>query len=109
MASNKAEFEEKLAEITQSIRSAADQDTASSARTASKETIERMDARDTEAQPKAGKPETGINGNSPGGNADEDFHLQLAAETIQERVEVGGSRQHFATCRRRQVCSRGDL
>jgi hypothetical protein len=40
MASNKAEFEEKLAEITHKIRSAADQDTASSARTASKETID---------------------------------------------------------------------
>jgi hypothetical protein len=99
MASNKAEFEEKLAMITQNIRSAADQDTASSVKTASKETVERMDGRVTEAQPKAGTPETGGNGGSPGGNGDEEFHFQMAAETIQERVEVGGSRQHFATLR----------
>ena len=59
MASNKAEVEGKLAEITQNIRSAADQDTASSVKTASKETVERMDGRATEAQPKAGTPETG--------------------------------------------------
>jgi uncharacterized protein YkvS len=85
--------------ITQNIRSAADQDTASFAKTASKETVERMDRRAAEAQPKAGTPETGgnVNVNSPGGNGDEDFHFQIAAETIQERVEVGGSHQNFAT------------
>jgi hypothetical protein len=44
MASNKAEVDERLAVITQNIRSAADQDKASSARTASKETIERLNA-----------------------------------------------------------------
>jgi Retrotransposon gag protein/Zinc knuckle len=99
MASNKTEFEEKLAMITQNIRSAADQDTASSVKTASKQTIERMDGRAIDAQPKAGTPETGENGDSPGGNGDEDFHFQMAAETLQERVEVGGSRQHFATLR----------
>jgi hypothetical protein len=99
MASNKTEFEfeEKLAMITQNIRSAADQDTASSAKTAIKETVERMDGRATEAQPKARTPETGGNGDSPGGNGDKEFHFQMAAETIQELVEVGGSRQHFAT------------
>jgi hypothetical protein len=59
MASNKTEFEEKLAMIKQIIRSTADQDTASSVKTASKETVERMDGRATEAQPKAGTPETG--------------------------------------------------
>jgi hypothetical protein len=99
MASNKTEFEEKLAMITQNIRSAADQDTAFSVKTASKETVERMDGRATEAQPKAGTPETGGNGDSPGGNGDEYLHFQMAAETIQERVEVGGIRQHFATLR----------
>jgi hypothetical protein len=95
MASNKTDFEEKLARITQNIRSAADQDTASSVKTASKETVERMDGRATEA----GTPETGGNGVSPGDNGDDDFHFQMAAETIQERVEVGGSRRHFATLR----------
>jgi hypothetical protein len=33
------------------------------------------------------------------GNGDDKFHFQMAAETIQDRVEVGGSRQHFATLR----------
>jgi hypothetical protein len=99
MACNKTKFEEKLAMITQNIRSAADQDTASSVKTASKETVERMDGRATEAQPKAGTLDTGGNGGSPGGNRDEDFHFQMAAETIHERVEVGDSRQHFATLR----------
>jgi hypothetical protein len=45
--------------ITQNIHSAADQDTASSVKTASKEAVERMDGRAAEAQPKAGTPETG--------------------------------------------------
>jgi hypothetical protein len=89
MASNKTEFEEKLAMIAQNIRSAADQDTASSVKTSSKETVERTDGRATESQPKEGTPETGGNGGYPGGNGDEDFHFQMAAETIQERVEVG--------------------
>jgi hypothetical protein len=66
MASNKTEFEEILAMITQNICSAADQDTASSAKTASKETVERMDGRATEAQPKAGTPEKDINDDFPG-------------------------------------------
>jgi hypothetical protein len=83
MASNETEFEQKLAVVTQNIRSAAGQDTASSVKTASKETVERTDGRATEAQPKAGTPETGENGGSPGGNGDEDFHLQMSAETIQ--------------------------
>jgi hypothetical protein len=39
MASNKTEFQEKLAMITQNIRSAADQDPASSVKTVSKETV----------------------------------------------------------------------
>jgi hypothetical protein len=52
--------------ITQNIRSAADQDTASSVKTSSKETVERMDGRATEAQPKAGTPETGGEVSSPG-------------------------------------------
>jgi hypothetical protein len=58
-----------------------------------------MDGRDTEAHPKSGTPETGENCCSPGGNGDEDFLFQMAAETIQKRVEVGGSRQQFATLR----------
>jgi hypothetical protein len=58
-----------------------------------------MDGTATESQPNAGTPGTGGNGGSPGGNGDEDFLLQMAAETIQERVEVGGSRKHFATLR----------
>jgi hypothetical protein len=99
MGSNKTEFEKMLVGITRNIHSAADQDTASSARTASKETIDRMEARATEVQPKAETPETGGNGNLPGVNGDEDFHFQMTAETIQERVEVGGSRQLFATLR----------
>jgi hypothetical protein len=69
------------------------------ARTASKETSERMNAEAGEAQPKARKPETGENGNYPGGNVNDEFHFQKAAETIQERVEVGGSRQLFGTLR----------
>jgi hypothetical protein len=73
MASNKTEFEEKLSMITQNIRSAADQDTASSVRTASKETIERIDGRATEVQSKAGTPETEGNGDYPEGNEDRDF------------------------------------
>jgi septal ring-binding cell division protein DamX len=80
MASNKMEFEEKLAMITQNIRSAADQDTASSINTASEETVERIDGKATDAQPKAGTPDTGGNGDSPGGNEDEEFHFQMAAE-----------------------------
>jgi hypothetical protein len=99
MTSNKAEFEERLAVITQNIRSAADQDTDSSAKTASNETVELRDGKATEAQPKAGAPETGGNGDSPEGNGGEDIHFQMEAETIQERVEVGSSRQHFATLR----------
>jgi hypothetical protein len=99
MESKKAEFEDRLAEITQNISLAADQDTASSTRTANKETVERMDVRATEAQPKAGTPEIGVNGDSRGGHGDEEFHLQMAAETVQERVGVIGSRQHFATLR----------
>jgi hypothetical protein len=59
MASNNAEVDERLAEITQNIRSVANQDTDSSARTASKETIERMNGSATEAQPNAGTPGTG--------------------------------------------------
>jgi hypothetical protein len=58
MASNKTEFAKKLAMITQNIRSATDQDTAYSAKTASKETVESMDGRATDAQPKAGTTET---------------------------------------------------
>jgi hypothetical protein len=85
--------------ITQNIRSAVDKDTASSVKTSCKETVERMDGRTIKAQPKAVTPETGENGGSPGGNEPEDLHFQMAAETIQERVEVGGSRQHFATLR----------
>jgi hypothetical protein len=92
MTSNKAVFQEKIAVITQNMRSDADQDKASSARTASKETIERNNARATEAHPKAGTPETEGKGNSPGGNGDDDFHFQMETETIQERVEVCGSR-----------------
>jgi hypothetical protein len=52
MASNKTELEETLSMITHNIHSTADQDTAFSAKTASKETVERMDGRATEAQPK---------------------------------------------------------
>jgi hypothetical protein len=80
--SNKMEFEENLAMITQNIRLTADQGTASFAKTASKETVERMDGRATEAQPKEGTPETGRNGESPGGNGEEEFHFQMAVETI---------------------------
>jgi hypothetical protein len=58
MASDKAEFDNRVAEITQNIPSAADQVTASFARTASKETIEFMNARATYAHPKEGTPET---------------------------------------------------
>jgi hypothetical protein len=58
-----------------------------------------MDAKYTDAQPKAGKLETGGICNSLGGNGDEGFLFQMAAETIQECVEEGGSRQHFATLR----------
>jgi ABC-type Na+ efflux pump permease subunit len=75
MASNKTEFEKKLDVITQNIRSAADKDTATSATTASKETVGRMDGRATDTQPKASSPETGGNGDSPWGNGDEAFHL----------------------------------
>jgi hypothetical protein len=99
MVSNETKFEEKLAEIMQNIRSAYDQDTDSSARTASKDTIERMDARAIGAQKKAGTQETGGNGNSPCSNGEEEFHFQKAAETIQECVEAGGNRQHLATLR----------
>jgi predicted mannosyl-3-phosphoglycerate phosphatase (HAD superfamily) len=58
MVSKKAEVDERLDEITQNIRSVANHDKASSARTASKETIERMNGSATEAQPKARTPET---------------------------------------------------
>jgi hypothetical protein len=81
------------------MRSASDQDTFSFARTANKKVNECIDAGATEAQKKAGTPETKGNGNSPGGNGDYDFHFQMAAGTIQGSVEVGTGRQHFATLR----------
>jgi hypothetical protein len=58
-----------------------------------------MDGRASETRPKAGTPDTEGDSESHGCIGDEDFHFQMAAETIQERVEVGGSRQRFATLR----------
>jgi hypothetical protein len=82
MTSTKAEVDKRLTEITQDILSASDQDTVSSARSANRKPIERINAGATEAQPKARTPETGANGDYPGGNGDDDFPFQMAAETI---------------------------
>jgi hypothetical protein len=51
------------------------------------------------AQPVADKPQTGGSGAHPGGNKGNSPHSQISAKTVQGRVEVGNSRQHFATLR----------
>jgi Retrotransposon gag protein len=51
------------------------------------------------AQPAAEMPQTGGSGYSPGGNGGNVPHYKMPAETFQGRVEVGNSRQHFATLR----------
>jgi hypothetical protein len=51
------------------------------------------------AQPVAKMPQAIGSGNYPGGNGGKVHHSQMSAETFQGRVEVGNSRQHFATLR----------
>ena len=59
LASNRAEFDQRLNAITEEIRSASGLDTGSSARTATTRSIERTNAEAMGAQPEAGTPETG--------------------------------------------------
>jgi hypothetical protein len=51
------------------------------------------------AQPVAEMPQMGGSGASPGDNGVNVPHSQISTETFQGRVEVGNSRQHFATLR----------
>jgi Retrotransposon gag protein/Zinc knuckle len=106
MAANKAEFDQKLVDLTQEIRASTESDTASTARphiaeaqqTIVQPTVVTM-AGAAVAQPVAEMPQTGGSGDSPGGNGGNVPHSQMSAETVQGRNEVGNSRQHFATLR----------
>jgi hypothetical protein len=106
MAANKAEFDQKLVDLTQEIRASTESDTASTARphiAEAQQTIvqptEVTMAGAAVAQPVAEMPQTGGSGGSPGGNWGNFPPSQMSAETVQGRNEVGNSRQHFATLR----------
>jgi Retrotransposon gag protein len=106
MAANKAEFDQKLVDLTQEIRASTVSDTASTARqhiAEAQQTIvqptEVAKAGAAVAQPVAEMPQTGGSCNSPGGNGGNVPHSQMSAETVQGRNEVGNSRKHFATLR----------
>jgi Retrotransposon gag protein len=106
MAANKAEFDQKLVDLTQEIRASTESDTASTARphvSEAQQTIlqptEDTMAGAAVAQPVAEMPQTGGSGDSPGGSGGNVPHSRMSAETVQGRVEVGNGRQHFATLR----------
>jgi hypothetical protein len=106
MADNKAEFDQKMVHLTQEIRASTESDTASTARphiAEAQQTIvqptEVTMAGAAVAQPVDEMPQTGGNGDSPGGNGGNAPHSQMSAETVQGRNEVCNSRQHFATQR----------
>jgi hypothetical protein len=106
MAVNKAEFDQKLVDLTQEIRASTESDTASTARPHISEARQNI-VQPTEvsmagaavAKHVAEIPHTGGSGNSPGGNGGNAPHSQMSAKTVQARNEVGNSRQHFATLR----------
>jgi hypothetical protein len=106
MAANKAEFDQKLVDLTQEIRAFTEIDTASTARphiAEAQQTIvqptEVTMAGAAVAQPVAEMSQTGGSGDSPGGNGGNVHHPQMSAETVQGPKEVGNSRKHFATLR----------
>jgi hypothetical protein len=106
MAANKAEFDQKLVDLTQEIRASTEIDTASTARphvAEAQQTIvqptEVTMAGAAVAQPVAEMPQTGGSGDYPGGNGGNVPHSQMSTETFQGRVEVGNGRQNFATLR----------
>jgi hypothetical protein len=95
MAANKAEFDQKLVDLTQEIRLSAESDTASAARThivEAQQTIvqptEATMAGAAVAQPVAEMPQTGGSGDSPGGNGGNVPHSQMSAELFQGRCGV---------------------
>jgi hypothetical protein len=106
MAANKAEPDQKLVDLTQEIRASTESDTASTARPHIAEAQQTI-VQPTEvamvgaavAQPVAEMPQTGGSGNYPCGNGGNVPHSQMSADTVQDRNEVGNSRQHFATLR----------
>jgi hypothetical protein len=106
MAANKAEFDQKLVDLTQEIRASTESDTASTARPHVAEAqhfivqlTEGIMAGAVVAQPVAEMPQTGESGDSAGGNGENNPHSQMSAEAAQGLIEVGTGRQHFATLR----------
>jgi hypothetical protein len=106
MAANKADFDQKLVDLTQEIRASTESDTESAARShvaEAQQTIvqpsEVTIAGAAVAQPVVDMPQTGGSGDSPGGSGGNVPHSQMSAETVQGRVEVGNGRQHFAILR----------
>jgi hypothetical protein len=106
MAANKAEFDQKLVDLTHEIRASTESDTASTARphiAEAQQTIvqpaEVTMAGAAVAQPVAEMTRTGGSGESPGGKGGNVPHSQMSAETVQGRVKVGNSRQDLATLR----------
>jgi hypothetical protein len=106
MAANKAEFDQKLVDLTQEIRAYTESDAALTARphiAEAQQTIvqptEVTMAGAAVAQPVAEMPKTDGTGDFPGGNGGNVPHSQMSAETVQGRVKVGNGRQHFTTLR----------
>jgi hypothetical protein len=106
MAAIKAEFNQKLVDLTQEICASTEVDTASTARPhiaeAQQTIVQHTDgtmAGTAVAQPVAEMPQMGGSSSSPGGYGGNVPHSQMSAETVQCRNEVGNSRQHFATLR----------
>ena len=109
MAANKAEFDQKLVELTQEIRASTESESTSTARPHDAEAqqpnvhqVAGTIAGAAVAQPVAEMPQTGGSGESPGGNGgngSEAPHSQMSAELFRGRVEMGNTRQHFATLR----------
>jgi hypothetical protein len=99
MTPNKSEFDQKLVDLTQEIRASTESDTASTARQTIVQPTEGIMAGAAVAQPVAEIPQTGVSGDSPGGNGANDPHSQMSAETVQGRIEMGTECQQFATLR----------
>jgi hypothetical protein len=93
MAANKAEFDQKLVDLTQETRTSTVRNSASTARphvAEAQQTIvqptEGTMACEAVAQPVAEIPQTGGSGEYPGGNGGNAPHSQISAETVQGRV-----------------------
>ena len=106
MAANKAEFDQKLVDLTQEIRASTESESASTARPRDAEAQQTIVqptgsaiAGAAVAQPVVEIPQTGGSNESPGGNGGNAPHSQTSAEVYQSRVEMGNARQHFATLR----------